>query len=76
MRAVFVDSNILIYSPRPEDAFFFEAAWDIEASFKLSWWDSTIVAAAQLSECRFLGQRSALGGRSPSSSAHGSAVYL
>ena len=44
----------LEWNPRPEDAFFFEAAWDIEARFKLSWWDSMIVAAAQLSECRFL----------------------
>ena len=44
----------LEWNPRPEDAFFFEAAWDIEARFKLSWWDSMIVAAAQLGECRFL----------------------
>ncbi len=44
----------LEWNPRPEDAFFFEAAWDIEARFKLSWWDSMIVAAAQLRGCRFL----------------------
>jgi predicted nucleic acid-binding protein len=44
----------LEWNPRPEDAEFFEVAWDIEARFKLSWWDSMIVAAAHLSECRFL----------------------
>ena len=32
----------------------FIVAWDIEARFKLSSWDSMIVAAAHLSECRFL----------------------
>jgi predicted nucleic acid-binding protein len=44
----------LEWHPRPEDAEFFEVAWDIETRFKLSWWDSMIVAAAHLSECRFL----------------------
>jgi predicted nucleic acid-binding protein len=44
----------LVWNPRPEDAEFFEVAWDIEGRFKLSWWDSMIVAAAQLSESRFL----------------------
>jgi predicted nucleic acid-binding protein len=44
----------LQWLPRPEDAEFFEVAWDIETRFKLSWWDSMIVAAAHLSECRFL----------------------
>ena len=44
----------LEWHPRPEDAEFFEVAWDIEVRFKLSWWDSMIVAAAHLSESRFL----------------------
>jgi predicted nucleic acid-binding protein len=44
----------LAWNPRPEDAEFFEVSWEIEARFKLTWWDSMIVAAAQLSECRFL----------------------
>jgi predicted nucleic acid-binding protein len=44
----------LVWNPRPEDAEFFEVAGDIEARFKLSWWDSMILAAAHLSECRFL----------------------
>jgi predicted nucleic acid-binding protein len=44
----------LVWNPRPEDAEFFEVAWDIEARFKLSWGDSMILAAAHLSECRFL----------------------
>jgi predicted nucleic acid-binding protein len=46
--------QFMVWNPRPEDAGFFEVAWDIEAKFKLSWWDSMIVAAAQVSECRFL----------------------
>jgi len=44
----------LAWNPKPEDAEFFEVAWEIEARFKLSWWDSMIVAAAHLSECRVL----------------------
>jgi predicted nucleic acid-binding protein len=44
----------LVWNPRPEDSEFFEVAWDIEARLRLSWWDSMIVAAAHLSECRFL----------------------
>jgi predicted nucleic acid-binding protein len=44
----------LAWNPRPEDSEFFEAAWDIETRFKLSWWDSMIVAAAHLSQCQFL----------------------
>jgi predicted nucleic acid-binding protein len=44
----------LEWHPRPEDPRFFEIAWNIETRFQLSWWDSMIVAAAQLSECRYL----------------------
>jgi predicted nucleic acid-binding protein len=44
----------LVWNPRPEGAEFFEVAWDIESRFKLSCWDSMIVAAAHRSECRFL----------------------
>jgi predicted nucleic acid-binding protein len=44
----------LEWHPRTEDAEFFAVAWDIETRFKLSWWDSMIVAGAHLSECRFL----------------------
>jgi predicted nucleic acid-binding protein len=42
------------WNPRPQDSEFFEVAWDVETRFQLSWWDSMIVAAAHLSECRFL----------------------
>ena len=42
------------WNPMPENHEFFELAWDIETRFQLSWWDSMIVAAAHLSECRFL----------------------
>lgn len=44
----------LQWNPRPEDPEFFETAWEIESRFHLSWWDSMIVAAAQLIECRYL----------------------
>jgi predicted nucleic acid-binding protein len=44
----------LEWHPRPEDARFFELAWNVETRFHLSWWDSMIVAAAQLSECHYL----------------------
>ena len=53
-RAQTLVRQFLEWHPRPEDAEFFEVAWDIETRFKLSWWDSMIVAAAHLSECRFL----------------------
>jgi|SRR5215469_648202 len=42
------------WNPQPENSEFFEIAWDIETRFQLSWWDSMIVAAAHLSECRFI----------------------
>ena len=42
------------YYPRPEDRELFELAWKVESRFQLSCWDSMIVAAAQLSRCRYL----------------------
>jgi predicted nucleic acid-binding protein len=44
----------LEWNPRPENPEFFEIAWKVETRFQLSWWDSMIIAAAQLSECRYL----------------------
>jgi len=44
----------LEWNPRPEAPEFFETAWEIESKFNLSWWDSMIVAAAHLMECRYL----------------------
>lgn len=44
----------LAWDPRPEDLPFFEIAWNVETRFQLSWWDSMIVAAAQLTECGYL----------------------
>jgi predicted nucleic acid-binding protein len=44
----------LEWKPRAEAPEFFETAWEIESEFHLSWWDSMIVGAAQLMECRYL----------------------
>jgi predicted nucleic acid-binding protein len=46
--------QFLEWNPRPEDRELFELAWKVESRFQLSWWDSMIVAAAQLSHCRYL----------------------
>jgi predicted nucleic acid-binding protein len=45
---------LLAWKPRIVDAELTRAARDIEARQRLSWWDSTIVAAAQLEKCRLL----------------------
>jgi predicted nucleic acid-binding protein len=44
----------LEWNPRPETAAFFEVAWNFESKYQLSWWDSMIVGAAHLMECRYL----------------------
>ena len=44
----------LEWNPRPESPEFFETAWKIESKYQLSWWDSMIVGAAHLMECRYL----------------------
>ena len=31
-----------------------ESAWNIQENYKFSWWDSLIVAAAQIADCRYL----------------------
>lgn len=42
------------WNPRPVDMEVLRRAHQIEARFKLSWWDSLIVAAAQLQGCAVL----------------------
>jgi predicted nucleic acid-binding protein len=36
------------------DARLFEAAWPIQDRYRLSWWDTLIVAAAQVAGCAYL----------------------
>ena len=45
---------LLLWDPQPVDTAVFQRARDIEARFKLSWWDSLIVAAARLQHCSVL----------------------
>jgi predicted nucleic acid-binding protein len=42
------------WSPQPVDEPLLRRAREIELRYKLSWWDSMIVAAAQLQECALL----------------------
>ena len=42
------------WNPVAIDLRVFEAAWQAQALFSLSWWDALIVAAAQVSRCRYL----------------------
>jgi predicted nucleic acid-binding protein len=45
---------LLAWKPRAVDVELIRAAREIETYHRLSWWDSTIVAAAQLEKCRVL----------------------
>ena len=45
---------LLAWNPIRTDAVLLEGAWQIEDRFKLSWWDSLIVAAAQRAAARYL----------------------
>ena len=42
------------WEPQPIDEALLRAAREVEQRYKLSWWDSMIVAAAQLQECTVL----------------------
>jgi predicted nucleic acid-binding protein len=42
------------WQPVPVDERSFAAAWEAQDRFGLSWWDSLIVGAARLADCRFL----------------------
>jgi predicted nucleic acid-binding protein len=46
--------NLAAWRPLPLDDVVVESAWTVEDRFGLSWWDSLIVAAAQVAGCRFL----------------------
>jgi predicted nucleic acid-binding protein len=46
--------NLLAWDPQPINREVLSAARIIERRFRLSWWDSLIVAAAELQECTLL----------------------
>lgn len=45
---------LLAWRPQPIDDAVLRRARELERRYRLSWWDSTVVAAAQLQECRVL----------------------
>jgi predicted nucleic acid-binding protein len=49
-----VVEDLLDWNPRPIDAALLHRARAVEARYQLSWWDSLIVAAAQLQGCAVL----------------------
>ena len=46
--------SLLPWHPIPTDARVIEGAWRIQDRYKLSWWDTLIVSAAQVASCRYL----------------------
>jgi predicted nucleic acid-binding protein len=46
--------SLLAWHPVSVDSGVVEGAWVIQDRYRLSWWDSLIVAAAQVADCRFL----------------------
>ena len=46
--------SLLPWHPIPNDARVIEGAWHIQDRYKLSWWDTLIVSAAQVANCRYL----------------------
>lgn len=42
------------WNPQAVNEELIEQAWDVEKRYRLSWWDSTIIAAAQMQECGIL----------------------
>ena len=49
----FVES-LLAWQPQPIDGALLQRAREIEQRYRLSWWDSMVVAAAQLQDCAVL----------------------
>ena len=45
---------LMAWNPQPVDRALLEAGRSVEARYRLSWWDSLIVAAAQLQGCTLL----------------------
>ena len=47
-------SHLMAWRPQPSDETLLKRGRDIELRYRLSWWDSLIVAAAQLQGCALL----------------------
>jgi predicted nucleic acid-binding protein len=47
-------NDLWAWRPLVVDRAVISLAWSIESRFQLSWWDATIVAAAQLADCRYM----------------------
>ena len=46
--------DLLAWKPILTDGQMMEEAWRLQDRFRFSWWDALIVAAAQMSDCRYL----------------------
>ena len=46
--------SLLPWRPVPVDSQVIEGAWATQDRYKLSWWDSLIVSAAQVADCQYL----------------------
>lgn len=46
--------SLFVWHPIPVDADVVQGAWFVQDRFKLSWWDSLIVSAAQIGDSRYL----------------------
>jgi predicted nucleic acid-binding protein len=46
--------SLLAWHPLPVEHRVIEGAWAIQDRYRLSWWDSLIISAAQVADCRFL----------------------
>jgi len=47
-------NELLAWRPQPIDAALLKRAYQIEQRWRLSWWDSLVVGAAQLQDCALL----------------------
>ena len=46
--------NLMAWAPLPTDGAVVEGAWTVQDRYRLSWWDSLIVSAAQVAGCAWL----------------------
>jgi predicted nucleic acid-binding protein len=46
--------SLWAWDPVPVDDRVMDGAWLLQGRYRLSWWDSLIVSAAQVAECRYL----------------------
>jgi predicted nucleic acid-binding protein len=46
--------SLIAWNPIPVNYDVIKGAWSIQDRFHLSWWDSLIVSAAQIADCKYL----------------------